>query len=144
MKEYVGMNDMNEWNRQIIEEFRANAGVVGGPMAGIPVLLLHNRGAKSGEARINPLVYQPLEDGYAIFGSMGGAPKNPAWFHNLLAKPEVDVEIGTRTEKVVARVVSGEERARIWERQKAEVPQFADYEQRTDREIPVIVLEPAA
>lgn len=138
------MNDINEWNRQVIEEFRANAGIVGGPMAGIPVLLLHNTGAKSGEHRLNPLAYQPLERGYAIFGSMGGSPRNPAWFHNLLAKPEVDVEVGTRTEKVVARVASGEERKRIWERQKAEVPQFAEYEQRTGREIPVIVLEPAA
>ena len=138
------MNDINEWNREIIEKFRANGGVVGEPFNGIPLLLLHNTGAKSGETRINPLAYQPVEGGYAIFGSMGGAPKNPAWFHNLVANPEAEVEVGDRREKVVARVVSGAERTRIWEKQKAEVPQFAEYERKTDREIPVIVLEPAA
>jgi deazaflavin-dependent oxidoreductase (nitroreductase family) len=136
--------DVSEWNRSITEEFRANAGVVGGPFAGIPLLLLHNTGAKSGTPRINPLAYQPLEHGYAVFGSMGGAPKHPAWFHNIVANPEVEIEVGERTEKVVARVVTGEERSRIWEKQKATVPQFAEYEQKTDREIPVIVLEPAA
>jgi deazaflavin-dependent oxidoreductase (nitroreductase family) len=138
------MNDINEWNREIIEKFRANNGVVGEPFNDIPLLLLHNIGAKSGEARINPLAYQPLEQGYAIFGSMGGAPKNPAWFHNLVANPEAEVEVGARREKVVARVVSGEDRARIWEKQKAQVPQFAEYERKTSREIPVVVLEPAA
>ena len=137
--------DIDEWNnrnRSIIEEFRANAGVVGGPMAGVPLLLLHNRGAKSGEPRINPLAYQQLERGYAIFGSMGGLPRNPAWFHNILAHPEVEVEVGDRTEKVVARVATGAERTRIWEKQKIAQPQFAEYDQRTTREIPVVVLEP--
>jgi deazaflavin-dependent oxidoreductase (nitroreductase family) len=138
------MSDINGWNRKIIEEFRANGGVVGEPFAGVPLLLLHNTGAKSGEARINPLAYQAIEGGYAIFGSMGGAPKHPAWFHNLLANPEVEVEVGDRREKVVARVASGEERTRIWEKQKVELPQFAEYEQKTTREIPVIVLEYAA
>ena len=136
--------DMNEWNRSVIEEFRANAGVVGGPFSGIPLLLLHNTGAKSGNHRINPLAYQPLERGYAIFGSMGGAPTHPAWYHNLVANPEVEVEVEDRTEKVVARVVTGEERSRIWEKQKSDVPAFADYERKTAREIPVVVLEPAA
>jgi deazaflavin-dependent oxidoreductase (nitroreductase family) len=138
------MDDINEWNRSVTEEFRANAGVVGGPFAGIPILLLHDTGAKSGTHRINPLAYQQLEHGYAIFGSMGGAPKHPAWYHNLIANPEVEVEVGDRTEKVVARVVSGAERAVIWEKQKVDVPAFAEYEAKTDREIPVVVLEPAA
>ena len=136
------MNDINDWNRSIIEEFRANAGVVGGPMTGIPILLLHNLGAKSGEPRINPLAYQQLENGYAVFATMGGNPKNPAWFHNLVAHPEVEIEVGARTEKVVARVASPEERAPIWERQKAELPPMAEYEKRTDRVIPVVILEP--
>ena len=138
------MRDINEWNREVIEEFRANAGVVGGVFAGVPLLLLHNIGAKSGEARINPLAYQQLERGYAIFGSMGGAPKNPAWVHNLAAHPKVTVEFGDRSEDLVARVATGEERTRIWEQQKIDQTQFAEYERKTDREIPVIVLEPVA
>lgn len=138
----MGTKEWNNPNRSIIAEFHANAGVVGGPMAGVPLLLLHNRGAKTGEPRINPLAYQQLGRGYAIFGSMGGLPRNPAWFHNLLAHPEVEVEVGDRTEKVVARVATGEERIRIWEKQKIDQPQFAEYEQRTTREIPVVVLEP--
>lgn len=138
------MNDINERNRSVIEEFRAKAGVVEGPFTGIPILLLHNTGAKSGVTRINPLAYQKLEHGYAIFGSMGGAPKHPAWYHNLVAKPEVLVEVGERTEKAVARVVTGEERSEIWEKQKANVPAFAEYEAKTEREIPVVILEPVS
>nr|WP_293768098.1 nitroreductase family deazaflavin-dependent oxidoreductase [Sporichthya sp.] len=138
------MEDINEWNRSVIEEFRANAGVVSGVFTGIALLILHNVGAKSGEPRLNPLAYQQLEDGYAIFGSMGGAPKNPAWVHNIAANPKVEVEFGDRTEVLVARVASGSERARIWAKQKVDMPQFAEYEAKTDREIPVIVLESAA
>lgn len=136
------MRDVNEWNRQIIEEFRANAGVVGGVFTNIPLVLLHNVGAKSGEPRVNPLAYQQLEQGYAIFASMGGAPKHPAWFHNVTAQPKVTLEFGDRTEEAVARVATGEERDRIWSKQKADLPQFAEYERKTDREIPVVVLEP--
>lgn len=136
------MNDINEWNRQITEEFRANAGVVGGVFTNVPLVLLHNVGAKSGEPRINPLAYQQLEHGYAVFASMGGAPKNPAWFHNVTAQPKVTLEFGDRTEEAVARVATGDERARIWAKQKVDQPQFAEYEQKTDREIPVVVLEP--
>ena len=139
------MTDINEWNREVIQKFRANGGVVAEePFTNVPLLLLHNIGAKSGEARINPLAYQAVDGGYAIFGSMGGAPKHPAWFHNLVANPEAEVEVGTRREKVVARVATGDERARIWEQQKVEQPQFAEYEKKTSREIPVVVLEPAA
>ena len=136
------MSERDERNRKIIDEFRSNAGVVGGPFDGIPILLLHHRGAKSGMERVNPLAYQQLEGGgVAIFGSKGGAPSHPAWFHNLVANPRARVEIGTETFDVVARVAADEERERIWEKQKRDMPGFADYERNTPREIPVVVLE---
>jgi deazaflavin-dependent oxidoreductase (nitroreductase family) len=138
------MADVNEWNRQIIEEFRSNSGTVGGQFEGVPILLLHSVGARSGAQRINPLAYQALDRGYAIFASFAGAPKNPAWYYNLVAQPNATVEVGTRTETVTARVVEGAERERIWERQKAELPVFAGYEEKTERTIPVVVLEPNA
>ena len=136
------MHDYNSWNREVIEEFRANGGWAGGRLEGMPLLLLYNVGAKSGTLRINPLACQAVEDSYAIFGSKGGSPTNPDWYHNLLAHPEVTVEIGTETSKVRARVTEGEERERIWSKQKEDFPQFADYEAKTSRQIPVILLEP--
>ena len=135
------MPDTNDFNEGIIREFRENAGKVGGPFAG-GSLLLHSVGAKSGEARVNPVMYNAVGDRYAIFASYAGGPRNPAWYYNLVANPEVSIEVGTETVDVVARVTEGEERAAIWEPWKATVPQFAEYEQQTDREIPVIVLEP--
>jgi deazaflavin-dependent oxidoreductase (nitroreductase family) len=132
-----------DWNRTIIEEFRANNGRVGGRFEHQPLLLLHHRGAKSGIERVNPLAYQKLDNGYAVFGSRGGAPTNPDWYHNLVANPDAVVEVGTETIPVRARVAQGEERKRIWDEQKRFNPGFADYEKRTQREIPVIVLEPA-
>src|SRR5438309_9400666 len=106
--------DRDDWNRQIIEEFRENHGIVGGPFEGMPMLLLHHRGAKTGIERVNPLAYQQLDDGsFAIFGSKGGAPTNPDWFHNLVANPRVSVEVGTDSFDVVARVADDEERERI-------------------------------
>jgi len=131
----------NDWNAKIIEEFRANGGKVGGPFEGANVLLLHTRGAKTGHERVNPVAYQPLGDDVAIFASKAGADTNPDWFHNLKANPAVSVEIGTDTVEVRARVVEGEERKPIWERQKKLMPGFAEYEKKTDREIPVVVLE---
>ncbi len=136
------MHDYNSWNREVIEEFRANGGSAGGRLEGLPLLLLYNVGAKSGTLRINPLAYQAVEDSYAVFSSKGGSPTNPDWYHNLLANPEVTVEIGTETSKVRARVTEGEERERIWSKQKEDFPQFADYETKTSRQIPVILLEP--
>lgn len=136
------MHDYNSWNREVIEEFRANGGWAEGRLEGMPLLLLYNVGAKSGMLRINPLACQAVEDSYAIFGSKGGSPTNPDWYHNLLAHPEVTVEIGTETSKVRARVTEGEERERIWSKQKEDFPQFADYEAKTSRQIPVILLEP--
>jgi deazaflavin-dependent oxidoreductase (nitroreductase family) len=131
-----------DWNRGIIEEFRANEGRVGGRFQGRPLLLLHHQGAKTSSWRVNPLAYQRLENGnVAVFGSKGGAPRNPDWYHNLVANPQARVEVGTETYDVVARVATGEERERIWERQKRAFPGFADYELKTSRQIPVVILE---
>lgn len=137
------MTELNDWNRAIINEFRANEGTVSGQFEGAPMLLLHTLGAKSGQPRVNPVLYQQVESGYAVFASYAGAPKNPAWYHNLLAHPEAKIEVGTDTVPVTARVTEGTERGRIWEQVKHDYPGFAEYEAKTDREIPVIVLEPA-
>jgi deazaflavin-dependent oxidoreductase (nitroreductase family) len=133
---------VSEWNRRIVEEFRSNQGKVGGPFQGRPLLLLHHVGAKTGVERVNPLAYQKVGDAFAVFGSKGGAPTNPDWYYNLLANPEAKVEVGTDTFDVVARVPGPEEWERIWEEQKRQMPGFADYERRTARRIPVVVLEP--
>jgi deazaflavin-dependent oxidoreductase (nitroreductase family) len=133
---------MSNWNEGVIEEFRSNDGRVSGMFSRMPLLLLHHKGAKTGTERINPLAYQKVDSGYAVFASKGGADTNPAWFHNLEANPEVIIEVGTDTLEVKARVVDGDEYQLIWDRQKREFPQFAGYETKTSRErIPVIVLE---
>jgi deazaflavin-dependent oxidoreductase (nitroreductase family) len=131
-----------DWNSQIIAEFRANEGKVGGPFEGGTLLLLHTVGAKSGKARVNPVAYQDLGDGVAVFASKGGAPTNPDWYYNLVANPQVSAEIGTQTRPFVARVAEGAERDRIWAAQKSANPGFADYERKTTRQIPVIILQP--
>jgi len=137
------MADRQDWNAHIIEEFRANEGRVGGPFEGRPILLLHHRGAKTGTERINPVAYQAVGDDFAVFASKGGHPAHPDWYHNLVANPEVTVEVGTETFPVHAHVAKGEERERIWSKQKSVWPGFAEYEEKTKgvREIPVIVLE---
>jgi deazaflavin-dependent oxidoreductase (nitroreductase family) len=135
------MSDPNDWNAKIIEEFRANHGNVGGPFEGAPMLLLHHTGAKTGTERVNPLVYLPKDGGYVVFASKGGAPTNPDWYHNLLAHPNTKVNVGDDTHDVVAREAKGAEREQLWESIKAERPGFADYEQKTSRQIPVVVLE---
>jgi deazaflavin-dependent oxidoreductase (nitroreductase family) len=134
-------DETKDWNAKIIDEFRANAGKVGGPFEGGTLLLLHTRGAKTGAERVNPLAYQQVGDDLAVFASKGGAPTNPDWFYNVKANPTATVEVGTDTFDVRARVAEGEERDRIWERQKELMPGFADYETKTDRQIPVVVLE---
>ena len=134
--------DVNDWNAAIIEEFRANGGRVGGMFEGRHLLLLHNTGARTGTRRVTPLAYQQLADGYAVFASKAGADTNPDWYHNVVANPGTEVEVGTETVRVRARVASGAERDRIWTRQKQDYPQFAEYEAKTARVIPVIVLEP--
>lgn len=131
-----------DFNEAIIAEFRANDGKVGGQFEGAPLLLLHSIGAKSGQERVSPMMYQAVGDAYAVFASKAGAPTNPAWYHNLVSTPEASIEVGTQTVSVVAREVSGDERTAIWERQKAQHPGFADYESKTDRVIPVFVLDP--
>lgn len=136
------MSEADDWNSKIIAEFRANGGKVGGPFEGAPLLLLHTTGARSGQPRVTPVMYQDIGDGVAVFASKGGAPTNPAWYHNLLANPRASAEIGTGTVEVVAREADGAERDRIWEAQKRDYPGFADYERKTTRPIPVIILEP--
>ena len=134
---------MSDWNTGIIEEFRANEGRVGGNFEGAPLLLLHTTGAKSGQERVHPMMYQDLgDDSVAVFASKAGAPDHPAWFHNVVANPDVTAEIGTETRSFRARTASGDERGRIWTKQKADYPGFADYETKTTREIPVVILGP--
>jgi deazaflavin-dependent oxidoreductase (nitroreductase family) len=131
-----------DFNAQIIEEFHANEGRVGGTFEGMPLLLLHHTGAKSGRSRVNPLAYQSDDGRYVVFASKGGAPTNPGWYHNLKAHPDTTIEVGTDTIDVVASEATGEERERLFRTQAERVPQFGDYEKRTDRVIPVIVLTP--
>lgn len=129
------------YNDQIIAEFRANEGRVGGNFEGAPLLLLHTTGARSGAERVNPMMFRTVGDHLAVFASKAGAPDNPDWFHNLVAHPDVKAEIGTETVEMRARVAQGAERDRIWEAQKGDYPGFADYESKTDRVIPVVILE---
>ncbi|HZX55670.1 MAG TPA: nitroreductase family deazaflavin-dependent oxidoreductase [Ilumatobacteraceae bacterium] len=138
------MAETNDWNTKIIEEFRANGGKVGGQFEGAPLLLLHTTGAKSGKARVSPVMYLADGDDHVVFASKAGAPTNPDWYHNLLANPRASIEVGDQTLNVVARVADGETRERLWSRQKELYPGFADYEAKTTREIPVVILEPAA
>ncbi len=136
------MADVNDWNTKIIDEFRSNEGRVGGQFEGAPLLLLHSTGAKSGEERVNPIMYQSVGSDMAVFASKAGAPTNPDWYHNLKANPRATVEVGTDTVQVTARVAEADERERIWTKQKADYPGFADYEKATTREIPVVILSP--
>ena len=138
------MPDSTDFNTRIIEEFRANGGKVGGPFEGAPILLLHSTGAKSGRERVNPLAYRADGERLVVFASKAGAPTNPDWYHNLLANPEATVEVGTETRRVRARVADGSEHERLWNEQKQRMSGFADYEHRTSRRIPVVVLEPVA
>ena len=134
---------MNDFNQAIIDEFRANGGKVGGGFEGAPMLILHSTGARSGEERVIPLVYQQVGEDHAIFASKAGAPTNPDWYHNLVANPSASIEVGTETVPVTARVLEGDERDAVWERQKELMPGFAEYEEKTTRTIPVVVLDRA-
>ena len=139
------MADGDDFNGKVIAEFRENGGKVGGFFEGAPLLLLHHNGAKSGTERANPLVYQQVDDSYAIFASAGGQPRDPQWFRNLVAHPEVTIEIGTSTLKATARVAEGDERDSIWTTQKERMANFAEYEKNAaPRVIPVVVLDPEA
>ena len=136
-------NPMNDFNTKIIEEFRANGGETSGPFKGRPLLLLTTRGAKSGTERTTPLVYTKDGDRVVIIASMGGAPKSPSWYHNLKANPEATLEIGTEKFKATASIAEGAERDRLYAQQAGMMPAFNEYQEKTTRRIPVVVLERA-
>lgn len=133
-----------DYNAKVIDEFRAGGGKVGGSLKGMPLLLLHHKGARSGSAYVTPLAYLRDGDRYVIFGSAAGSPKHPGWFHNVKADPHVTIEVGTEQIDLLATVVEGQERDRLFEAQVQKVPQFAGYAQKTDRVIPVVTLSPAS
>ena len=133
-------NEMHEMNRKVIEEFRANAGKVGGYFEGAPMIIVHSVGAKTGTAYETPLVYQADGESFLIFASFGGAPTDPAWFRNLKANPDTVVEVGADTIPVTATEVTGAERDEIYARQAAAMSNFADYQEKTSRTIPVVRL----
>lgn len=132
---------MSDFNTQIIEEFRANAGTVGGPFEGAPMVLVTTTGAKSGQPRTAPLVYLPDGNRIVIFASKAGAPTNPDWYHNLKATPIVHVEVGDESFETTAVEVTGAERDRLFDEQVSRMPGFRTYAESTTRVIPVISLE---
>ena len=131
---------LNEMNRQVVEEFRANGGKVGGPFEGSPIVLLTTTGAKSGQPRVSPLVYFDIDGRILIAGSMGGAPKAPAWVHNLRAHPSVHVEIGDEAYDATAKELPREERDALYPRVVEKAPQFGEYQAKTTRVIPLFEL----
>jgi deazaflavin-dependent oxidoreductase (nitroreductase family) len=131
---------MDELNQSIIKEFRANQGKVGGPMEGMPILLLTMTGAKTGRTLVRPLCYSREGDRIVIIAAYGGAPRNPPWYHNLVANPVVTVEVGTEKFKAKAAQVHGAERARLFDAQAKLMPFFADYQKKTKRQLPVLTL----
>ncbi len=133
--------DLKAWNTQIMAEFQAHGGKVGGPFEGHPLLLLTTTGARSGKHRTVPLGYMPDGGRLIIFASNFGGPTNPDWYYNLLAHPEVTVEIGTQTFNATAVVLTGEERDRLFARKAEEAPLYADYQAKMTRTIPVIALQ---
>jgi deazaflavin-dependent oxidoreductase (nitroreductase family) len=134
------VNTTNAWNLKVIEDFRANEGKLGGNFEGAPVLLLHTTGAKSGKARINPMMYLELDGRLFVFASKAGADTNPDWFHNLLATPKVSIELGTQSFDATATPLTGEDRDRVYAMQGERFPGFADYATKTTRVIPVVEL----
>ncbi|MFN8594047.1 MAG: nitroreductase family deazaflavin-dependent oxidoreductase [Thermomicrobiales bacterium] len=135
------MDDYQEFNRQLIEEFRANGGKVGGMFAGAPLLLLTTTGAKSGQPRVAPLAYTTDNGRIVIIASKAGAPTHPDWFHNIRANPDVTVELGTDTFAAKASIPEDPERQRLYDQMAAQMPNFAEYQRNTTRQIPVVVLE---
>lgn len=132
---------MHHFNQNVIEEFRANEGKVAALSGNAPIVIIHTTGAKTGQSRVTPLVCLPDEDGTIyVFGSAGGGPKNPDWYHNLVAHPEVEIEFGTERFPAMAMPITGATRDRIFARQKVVLPIFADYEANTRRTIPVVAL----
>ncbi|WP_214403300.1 nitroreductase family deazaflavin-dependent oxidoreductase [Pseudonocardia lacus] len=131
-----------DWVRKHTEKIQANGTTDGTTIRGIPVILLTTRGAKSGKLRKVPLMRVEHEGRYAIVASLGGAPKHPVWYHNVKADPHVELQDGTVTRDYIAREVEGEEKAQWWERAVAAYPDYADYQKKTTRQIPVFVLDP--
>lgn len=131
---------MSDWNDKIIDEFRTNAGKVGGYFEGKPMLLLHSTGAKTGKEHINPAIYTTDGDKLVIIASNGGAPKHPDWYHNLVAHPDATVEVGTDKFQVRAEVVPEPDRTRLYKQMITVMDSFAEYEQKTTRVIPVFRL----
>lgn len=131
----------DEWNTHNIEEFRSNGGKIGGPLAGKNILLLHTIGVKSHQPRINPLGYIQDGDAFVVMASKGGAPTNPDWYYNLLAHPEVWLEVGTERFKVHATIPEREERDRLFANAVEQAPEFGEYQKNTSRIIPVVVLK---
>ena len=134
------MSELHDFNQQVISEFRATQGKVGGQLANMPVLLLTTTGAKSGRTLTKPLVYTTDGDRIVVLASFAGGPKNPPWYHNLVANPVATVELGSERFRVRAAVAAGEERQRLFNRQAEQMPIFAEYQQKTTRQIPVLVL----
>jgi deazaflavin-dependent oxidoreductase (nitroreductase family) len=131
-----------DFNRNLITEFRDNAGQVGGMFAGAPLLLLTTTGAKSGQSHVVPLAYTVDDDRYVVIASKGGANTHPDWFYNLRANPDVTVEMGSESFPARASIVEGAERQRLFDQMAAQMPNFAAYQAKTTRQLPVIVLEP--
>lgn len=129
---------MSDFNEEVIEEFRTNDGQVGGYFENMDLLLVHTTGAKSGQRRVNPVAYLKDEDRYIIVASKGGAPTNPDWYHNIMANPEVTVEVGTEKFEAQAEITEEPERTELFDKMVAINPGFAEYREKTDRVIPVI------
>jgi deazaflavin-dependent oxidoreductase (nitroreductase family) len=135
------MSDPNEFNQALIAEFRANGGQVGGSFAGRPLLLLNTTGARSGQPRTSPLVYTTDGARLVIIASKGGAPSHPDWYHNIVANPAVEIELGAERFPARATIAEGAERQRLYDQMAAQMPFFAEYQRKTPRQIPVVVLE---
>jgi deazaflavin-dependent oxidoreductase (nitroreductase family) len=132
----------NDWNKQTIEEFRKNHGKVGGTFEGAPLLLLRHVGARSGKVRVNPVMYLKDDNRYIVFASKGGSDSHPDWFHNLKANPNFQIEVGDEILDVRAEEIKGAERDKIYAKQSKLYSNFADYQKKTKRVIPVIALYP--
>ena len=143
MSDDVDFSNVNDWNKQVITEFRANGGKVGGMFEGASMILVHHIGARSGTERVSPMVYFPDGDRMLVVASKAGSPTNPDWYHNLKAHPRVDVEVGAETFPVVAEELGPDERADKWARITSVAPGFAEYQQKTARVIPVLALSRA-
>jgi len=136
------MRPVEDFNQRVIAEFRAGGGTVGGTFAGAPLLLLHSVGARSGEARVNPVMYMPDGERFIVFASKGGAPTNPDWYHNLRSHPDASVEVGSDSVAVTATEVTGPERDTLFRRHADRYPGFDEYQAKTSRVIPVVALTP--